>query len=640
MQTALTLSVRCKVPKYNNSPVTTGTLKKKEISEAAAEMSTEKKQIQVSNTPPSLRPSPVVASSSSSTIRAENSAIIPSLVVPSDMKIMDASVAAPRTETTTSSVQSLTPTPSSPLASLSTQQELHVKKNPNEQQKEHLVTTPQNKIQIVEEHQVSQQQQQLQQSTTRTTTEHPQTRSEIESTKSVNSTKVTKEQEPQHSLKSSSMEPPISSKNSNNQHKDTPPSPNNQEQTSEKSATTLSVKPIKEEEHGNDEKEENEQDLNQEEEDESVDHDSELNSSSNDDDNDEQDTTEHPKDDDNDDDEEEEVDQPEEVTEPHTTLDSKTFIHQQDDLQSLKKALQQVLQKNEPSLSSRKKNKTKQQDQHETQSSPQQQLQQPQQQQVENKVSEQFVTSSNHEESLTPQHAHHHLRKTLSAATNSESTMTTITPTTTTTTPTTSETSTKNNPLQFNTSTSTTSTTTTTTKNSTTNTENMMEQTQPPPRITRGPTSLYPTPDLGHPPHSIIPIKTPRQSFHMKPENFQCTWKDTHQVFLSQYHAIWGSGIPLRLFYRLWNAFIEYSIFKTDKLYFLGVLIRDLRKPHERSIMPCSDRITRIDNVGQNGEKNGEVRYWEISADFCEYYQEKERSEGISHKRQYVFVPS
>ncbi|KAF0982682.1 hypothetical protein FDP41_011612 [Naegleria fowleri] len=182
-----------------------------------------------------------------------------------------------------------------------------------------------------------------------------------------------------------------------------------------------------------------------------------------------------------------------------------------------------------------------------------------------------------------------------------------------------SNTSSSSSPTIFSTSPheeSSTSTTSTTSNSSSTNENNnsndlsminntsenspsqpLQEPSSSPTRITRAPSSRYPTPELAPPPHSIIP------SFSL-------------------------------------NAFIEYSIFKTDKWYFLGVLIRDLRKPHERSIMPCSDRITRIDNLGQNGAKNGEVRYWEIAADFCEYYQEKERREGISHKRQYVFIPS
>ncbi|KAG2382318.1 hypothetical protein C9374_005520 [Naegleria lovaniensis] len=105
-------------------------------------------------------------------------------------------------------------------------------------------------------------------------------------------------------------------------------------------------------------------------------------------------------------------------------------------------------------------------------------------------------------------------------------------------------------------------------------------------------------------------------------KTIQCRMQDTDQLVLEQYHAIWGSGIPRRVFQRLWQVWISATVLKKHSQYFLGVLLRDLRQPHERTITPCSNRITRLANTGENGEDdNNERRYWTLSAAPCTKYQ-------------------
>nr|CAG4712524.1 unnamed protein product [Naegleria fowleri] len=117
----------------------------------------------------------------------------------------------------------------------------------------------------------------------------------------------------------------------------------------------------------------------------------------------------------------------------------------------------------------------------------------------------------------------------------------------------------------------------------------------------------------------------------------QCRMQDTDQLVLEEYHAIWGSGIPRRVFQRLWHVWIGATVLKQHSQYFLGVLLRDLRKPHERTITPCSNRITRLANMGENGEDDDNTRrYWTLSAQPCTNYQNEPKVKFWKyHERHY-----
>ena len=101
----------------------------------------------------------------------------------------------------------------------------------------------------------------------------------------------------------------------------------------------------------------------------------------------------------------------------------------------------------------------------------------------------------------------------------------------------------------------------------------------------------------------------------------KCRFKDVDHLVLEQYHAIWGSGIPRKLFNRLWNVWTR-AVFSPDDTY-LGTMLRDLRKPNERSVSPCSNRITRYENHGENGREY-RTRFWTISEKPSTFYQNTE----------------
>ncbi|KAL9654286.1 hypothetical protein ABK040_010317 [Willaertia magna] len=100
--------------------------------------------------------------------------------------------------------------------------------------------------------------------------------------------------------------------------------------------------------------------------------------------------------------------------------------------------------------------------------------------------------------------------------------------------------------------------------------------------------------------------------------NNSCRVRDVYQLILEPYFAVWGSGIPKKIFKRLWQVWIDLSV-KGDKGY-LGTILTGLRKPNERTISPCSNRITRIPNVGVNGEDLS-IRYWNYVEQAASFFQ-------------------
>ena len=102
----------------------------------------------------------------------------------------------------------------------------------------------------------------------------------------------------------------------------------------------------------------------------------------------------------------------------------------------------------------------------------------------------------------------------------------------------------------------------------------------------------------------------------------ECRFQDLDQLVIERYHAIWGSGIPRKVFNRLWNVWTK-AVFNPEENY-LGTLLRDLRKPHEKIISPCSNRITRFENHGENGN-DARIRFWTLAFKPCTRYQSTEQ---------------
>ena len=102
-----------------------------------------------------------------------------------------------------------------------------------------------------------------------------------------------------------------------------------------------------------------------------------------------------------------------------------------------------------------------------------------------------------------------------------------------------------------------------------------------------------------------------------------CKLTDVNHLVMENYYAVWGSGMPLRTFKRL---FITWLYLPIKSNHFLGSLLRDLRRHDERMISPCSNRISRIDNVGMNGEswydQQENPRWWVVAAGMSEKAQQ------------------
>jgi len=115
----------------------------------------------------------------------------------------------------------------------------------------------------------------------------------------------------------------------------------------------------------------------------------------------------------------------------------------------------------------------------------------------------------------------------------------------------------------------------------------------------------------------------------------KCSFSHVNSLVQQTYFTIWGSGLPKRIFKRLWTTWQKST---QDKSLFLGTLLSRLRKPHERMLSPCSNRITRLQNEGVNGFSAG-LRYWDVSEQPATFYQlvvPKEKRQPNS--RQYTIV--
>ncbi|EFC36603.1 predicted protein [Naegleria gruberi] len=115
-----------------------------------------------------------------------------------------------------------------------------------------------------------------------------------------------------------------------------------------------------------------------------------------------------------------------------------------------------------------------------------------------------------------------------------------------------------------------------------------------------------------------------------------CSVDDVDHVVPEVYHTIWGSGISYRLFRRMWFTWFRLPN-RFD--FFLGTMMRDLRKKNERNIIPCSPRVQQIANAGMNGGFTRNARIWEILGP----YATKRQSEDVvkqwsCRKRQYTML--
>ena len=134
----------------------------------------------------------------------------------------------------------------------------------------------------------------------------------------------------------------------------------------------------------------------------------------------------------------------------------------------------------------------------------------------------------------------------------------------------------------------------------------------------------------------LLPI---HEKGEINPELERCGFGDVENLVLERFNCVWGSGFPKKVYLRMFQVFKTYSIHKGT--HFLGTMLRDLRKPNEVAIEPCSNRATRLRNNGENGRDNDDLRYWIISEGPATRYQLAKYSAGedwTPSKRSYTYL--